>query len=64
VLNGTPESIEQDVAEKLKVGIDIIGPECAVPLDATYENLKMIVAVAKRLSGEQYSATDSNHQSF
>jgi len=49
VLNGTPESIERDIAEKLKVGIDIIGPECAVPLDAPCENLKMIADAGKRL---------------
>jgi MtaA/CmuA family methyltransferase len=61
VLNGTPESIEEDLAEKLRVGIDIIGPECAVPLDAPYENLKMIAAVAKRLSSVQSSAPDTNN---
>jgi methylthiol:coenzyme M methyltransferase len=53
VLNGSSESIEQDVAEKLRVGIDIIGPECAVPLNAPCENLKEIVRAAKKLSGEQ-----------
>ena len=52
VLHGTPELIEKDIAEKLHVGVDIIGPECAVPLDAPYKNLKMIVEVSKKLSGE------------
>lgn len=52
VLMGTPESIEADISNNLRSGIDIIGPECAVPLDAPCENLKMIAAVTKRLSGE------------
>jgi [methyl-Co(III) methanol-specific corrinoid protein]:coenzyme M methyltransferase len=55
VLNGTPESIERDITEKLQVGIDIIGPECAVPLNAPSENLRTIVAVAQRLSGSHGS---------
>jgi [methyl-Co(III) methanol-specific corrinoid protein]:coenzyme M methyltransferase len=52
VRNGTHESIAQDIAEKLRVGVDIIGPECAVPLDAPFKNLKMIVDVCKKLSDE------------
>ena len=51
--NGTRELIEGDIREKLQVGIDIIGPECAVPLDAPYQNLKLITEVALRLSGDQ-----------
>ena len=47
VLHGTPEAIAQDVAEKLKVGIDIIGPECAVPLNAPYKNLKLITEITR-----------------
>jgi len=52
VRNGTPESIEKEIAEKLRVGIDIIGPECAVPLDAPCENLRMISGVTRKLSSE------------
>lgn len=48
VRNGTPESIAEDVAEKLRAGIDIIGPECAVPLDAPCENLKLMAALARQ----------------
>jgi [methyl-Co(III) methanol-specific corrinoid protein]:coenzyme M methyltransferase len=51
IRNGTAEMIEKDVAENLRAGIDIIGPECAVPLDASYENLKTLAQVAKKLSG-------------
>jgi len=52
VRNGTARSITDDIRENLRSGIDIIGPECAVPLDAPYDNLKTIAEVAKRLSGE------------
>ena len=51
VLNGTPELIEADIAEKLRVGIDILGPECAVPLDAPYENLRRITETVRKLTG-------------
>jgi [methyl-Co(III) methanol-specific corrinoid protein]:coenzyme M methyltransferase len=52
VRNGTSDSIAEDIANKLRVGIDIIGPECAVPLDAPCENLKVLARLAKKHSGE------------
>lgn len=48
VRKGTPELIAADVREKKANRIDIIGPECAVPLDAPYENLRLIAEEAKR----------------
>ncbi|HEY5913663.1 MAG TPA: uroporphyrinogen decarboxylase family protein [Verrucomicrobiae bacterium] len=48
VRNGTTASIAQDVKEKLAAGIDIIGPECAVPLDAPWINLQALAEEAKR----------------
>jgi MtaA/CmuA family methyltransferase len=51
VLAGTPERIEVDVREKLAAGVDILGPECAVPLDAPWENLRILAETARRLSG-------------
>lgn len=57
VRNGTPESIAKDIAEKLHVGIDIVGPECAVPLDAPYKNLRTIVEAAKKPGDEQRRGT-------
>jgi len=42
VRSGTPDDVTRDVAEKLACNIEIIGPECAVPLDAPYRNLKLI----------------------
>ncbi len=50
VRNGTTASIAQDVQEKLAAGIDIIGPECAVPLDAPWINLRTLAEEAKRQS--------------
>jgi MtaA/CmuA family methyltransferase len=56
--NGTLESVGEDVREKVRIGIDIIGPECAVPLDAPCENLKEITRVARTLGDEPAAATD------
>ena len=47
IRTGDEAAIRSDVAEKVAVGIDIIGPECAVPLDAPYANLKLHAEVAK-----------------
>jgi [methyl-Co(III) methanol-specific corrinoid protein]:coenzyme M methyltransferase len=48
VRKGTAEAIARDVSEKLASKIDVIGPECAVPLDAPYRNLKLIAEEAKK----------------
>jgi [methyl-Co(III) methanol-specific corrinoid protein]:coenzyme M methyltransferase len=48
VRRGTPAAIAADVREKLAAGIDIIGPECAVPLDAPWRNLKQLADDVKR----------------
>ncbi len=45
--HGTPEDIRRDAAEKVADCIDIIGPECAVPLNAPYGNLTLLAAAAK-----------------
>lgn len=50
VREGTPASIKQDVLEKRDAGIDIIGPECAVPLDAPWQNMKMIADEVKAMA--------------
>jgi [methyl-Co(III) methanol-specific corrinoid protein]:coenzyme M methyltransferase len=44
---GSPEAVAQDVQEKVRAGVDIIGPECAVPLDAPYANMKLLADEAK-----------------
>lgn len=52
VRNGTPESIAQDIARNLDIGIDIVGPERTIRLDAPYENLRIIANVAKKQGAE------------
>ena len=48
IQHGSPEEIEREVWAKVADHVDIIGPECAVPLNAPYENLKVLAAEAKR----------------
>ena len=48
IQKGTPEAVAADVAEKLAHGIDIIGPECAVPLDAPCRNMKHLTSEVRR----------------
>ena len=50
IKDGTPEIIMKDVKEKIDCGIDIIGPECAVPLDAPYKNMKLQAEEVKSLA--------------
>ena len=49
IREGTPASIRKDVQEKIECNIDIIGPECAVPLDAPYNNMKFLAEEVKNL---------------
>lgn len=43
-----PEDVRRQASEAAKAGINIIGPECAVPLDVSIENLK---AVSEKIIG-------------
>jgi len=56
IRNGTVEDARRDAREKVEAGIDIIGPECAVPLDAPYENIKVLAEEAKRCRLAGHSA--------
>lgn len=47
IRTGTPEGIRAEVQAKRAVGIDIIGPECAVPLDAPWRNLQILATAVK-----------------
>jgi len=49
IRNGDAAAIRQDLLEKLRAGVDILGPECAVPLDAPAENLRTLAALGKEL---------------
>lgn len=44
LLRGTPEMVRAEVAAARAAGIDVIGPECAIPLATPLENLKAICA--------------------
>jgi MtaA/CmuA family methyltransferase len=39
LLSGSENDIVKDIEQKIRTGIDIIGPECAVPLDTPLNNL-------------------------
>lgn len=46
LLQGTPDEVYQQARYAIDAGVDIIGPECAIPLSTPLENLKAIVAAA------------------
>ena len=48
IRTGSAEKIREDVAEKVRFGIEVIGPECAVPLDAPWRNLKTLAEEARK----------------
>jgi len=48
ILKGTSETIAEDVRRKKAAGIDIIGPECAVPLNAPFKNMKVLTDEVKK----------------
>jgi [methyl-Co(III) methanol-specific corrinoid protein]:coenzyme M methyltransferase len=44
LLKGSPEDVYRQTRECIRAGVDIICPECAIPLSTPLENLKEIVA--------------------
>ena len=47
IRNGDEESVRRDVEAKKRWGIEVIGPECAVPLDAPWANMKPLADAVK-----------------
>jgi len=47
LLRGTPEDVRKQVRYSVEAGVDIIAPECAVPLQTPLRNLKAIVEAAQ-----------------
>lgn len=47
LLNGTPEDVRKQVRYSIEAGVNILGPECAIPLTTPIENLKAIVAACR-----------------
>jgi [methyl-Co(III) methanol-specific corrinoid protein]:coenzyme M methyltransferase len=52
LLNGTPAEVARAVRAALEAGVDIVGPECAVPLTTPIENLQAV-----REAAEAWAAT-------
>ena len=46
LLQGTPEDVHAQTRAAIEAGVDIVAPECAIPLTTPLENLKAIVAAA------------------
>jgi [methyl-Co(III) methanol-specific corrinoid protein]:coenzyme M methyltransferase len=47
LFGGTPEDVHQQVRYSMEAGVDILAPECAVPLQTPLANLKAIVDAAR-----------------
>jgi len=48
LFQGTPEDVQKQVRYAIDAGVDIIAPECAIPLATPLENLKAIVQEAHK----------------
>ena len=46
-----PEEVRAEVLKNLEAGVQMIGPECAVPLQAPIENLRAIRATVDEWHG-------------
>ena len=47
LLQGTPEDVFGQARYSIEHGVDVLAPECAIPLQTPIENLKAIVAAAE-----------------
>ena len=47
LFGGTPEDVHKQARYSIKAGVDILAPECAVPLQTPIANLQAIVEAAK-----------------
>lgn len=46
LFQGAPEDVHRQVRYAIEAGVNMIGPECAIPLSTPFENLKAIVTAA------------------
>jgi len=44
---GTPEEVYRQARYGIEAGVDVLAPECAIPLQTPLANLKAIVAAAE-----------------
>ncbi len=47
LFGGTPEDVYKQARYSIEAGVDILAPECAVPLQTPLANLKAIVEAAR-----------------
>jgi uroporphyrinogen-III decarboxylase len=47
LLRGSPEDVRRQVRYSVEAGVDIIAPECAVPLQTPVSNLRAVVEAAE-----------------
>ena len=45
---GTPEDVYKQARYSIKAGVDVLAPECAIPLQTPLANLKAIVEAVKK----------------
>jgi [methyl-Co(III) methanol-specific corrinoid protein]:coenzyme M methyltransferase len=50
LLRSRPEEIAADAVAAARGGIDIVGPECAIPLATPLENIKAVASVGRNLN--------------
>lgn len=50
LLFGTPEDVRRETLYALEAGVDLVGPECAVPLVTPIENLQAIAETVRKWS--------------
>jgi MtaA/CmuA family methyltransferase len=53
LFGGTPEDVYQQARYSIEAGVDILAPECAVPLQTPLANLKAIVEAAREGYGSK-----------
>jgi len=49
LLFGTPEDVKKQAEFTVKAGVEILAPECAIPLRTPVDNLKAIVEASKEM---------------
>jgi [methyl-Co(III) methanol-specific corrinoid protein]:coenzyme M methyltransferase len=57
LLAGTPEQVRAEARRAIAAGVDIIAPECAVPLQTPLANMRAIVEACEAAPGVRRAAT-------
>ncbi len=56
LMNGTPADVRGEVEELYEARIDVIAPECAVPMQVPEENLRAVVEAVEDLAARELSS--------